>query len=76
MTPTAHYLEYLDHAGPVLAEPVRVRDGQALISEQLGSGVDWDEAVLGRLADQGEVRSPRRQPGRRDPGLDRGAGSA
>jgi mandelate racemase len=52
VTPTAHYLEYLDHAGPVLAEPVRVRDGHVLISEQPGSGIDWDEAVLSRLADQ------------------------
>jgi mandelate racemase len=55
VTPTAHYLEYLDHAGPVLTEPVRVRDGHVLISEQPGSGVDWDEAVLSRLADQGDV---------------------
>jgi mandelate racemase len=56
VTPTAHYAEYLDHAGPILAEPVQVRDGQLLISERPGSGVDWDEAVLGRLAESGEVR--------------------
>jgi mandelate racemase len=55
VTPTAHYLEYLDHAAPVLAEPVRIRDGHVLISEQPGSGIDWDEAVLSRLTDQGEV---------------------
>lgn len=56
MTPTAHYAEYLDHAGPILAEPVQVRDGQLLIPDRPGSGVDWDEAVLGRLADSGEIR--------------------
>jgi mandelate racemase len=39
-----------------LAEPVQVRDGQLLIPDRPGSGVDWDEAVLGRLADSGEVR--------------------
>jgi mandelate racemase len=55
VTPTAHYLEYLDHAGPVLAEPVCVREGHVLIPDRPGSGVEWDEAVLGRLAEQGEI---------------------
>jgi mandelate racemase len=49
VTPTAHYLEYLDHAAPVLTEPVRVRDGNVLISERPGSGIEWDEAVIRRL---------------------------
>jgi mandelate racemase len=55
VTPTAHYLEYLDHAGPLLTEPVRVRDGHVLVSDRPGSGVEWDEGVLGRLADRGEL---------------------
>jgi mandelate racemase len=48
-TPTCHRLEYLDHAGPILAEPVRVRDGFALPPERLGSGIEWDEDVLARV---------------------------
>jgi mandelate racemase len=51
VTPTAHYLEYLDHAAPVLLEPVRVRDGTVLISERPGSGIEWDEAAVERLLD-------------------------
>jgi L-alanine-DL-glutamate epimerase-like enolase superfamily enzyme len=43
------YLEYLDHARPILAEPVRVRDGQVLISDRPGSGIEWDEAAIRQL---------------------------
>lgn len=49
ITPTAAYLEYLDHARPVLAEPVRVQGGQILISDRPGSGIEWDEAAIRRL---------------------------
>jgi mandelate racemase len=46
-TPTAHWLEYVDWAAPVLAEPVSVSDGCMSPSERPGSGVRWDEdAVL------------------------------
>ncbi|BCJ47376.1 mandelate racemase [Actinoplanes ianthinogenes] len=50
VTPGAVYLEYLDHARPVLAEPVQVRDGRVLISDRPGSGVAWDEAAIRRLS--------------------------
>lgn len=46
VTPTAHYLEYLDHAGPILQEPVAVRAGRAYASDAPGNGIAWDEAVL------------------------------
>ena len=46
-TPTAHWLEYADWWNPVLAEPIRVEDGMAMIDGALGSGVTWNEnAVL------------------------------
>ena len=51
VTPTAPYLEYLDHAAPVLLEPVRGPDGTVLISERPRSGIDWDEAAVQRLPD-------------------------
>lgn len=54
VTPTAHYLEYLDHAGPILAEPVQLQDGCVVISEQPGSGITWDEAAIQRLIRDGE----------------------
>jgi mandelate racemase len=51
VTPTATYLEYLDHARPVLAEPLRVQDGHVLIPDRPGSGIEWNEAALRRLLD-------------------------
>jgi len=55
VTPTAHYLEYLDHAAPILTEPVEVSEGNVLIAERPGSGIEWDEAVIGRLTDREEA---------------------
>ncbi|MDP9017860.1 MAG: mandelate racemase [Candidatus Eremiobacteraeota bacterium] len=46
VTPTAHYLEYLDHAGPILQEPVQVKDGSILPSRGPGAGIEWDEERL------------------------------
>jgi mandelate racemase len=48
VTPTAHYLEYMDWANPILNEPVAIRDGHALIPGRPGSGVTWDEAAVRR----------------------------
>ena len=47
-SPTAHRLEYLDHARPVLKEPVRIEDGYALLPEGPGIGLEWDEEAVGR----------------------------
>jgi mandelate racemase len=41
VTATAHLLEYLDHAAPILREPVQVRDGHVLIPDRPGSGIEW-----------------------------------
>lgn len=49
-TPTAHLLEHLDVAGPLLTEPLQVRDGCALVPDRPGIGLDWDEAALARHA--------------------------
>ncbi|HTJ25810.1 MAG TPA: enolase C-terminal domain-like protein [Candidatus Limnocylindria bacterium] len=46
VTPTAAWLEYLDHAGPILAEPVRVENGYAWPSDRPGTGIAWDEAAI------------------------------
>ena len=42
VTPTAGWLEYLDHAGSILAEPLRVSDGFAYPSTGPGAGLEWD----------------------------------
>jgi mandelate racemase len=49
-TPTAHLLEHLDVAGPLLRQPLEVRDGMAIIPERPGLGLEWDEAALTRWA--------------------------
>jgi mandelate racemase len=51
VTPTRHRLEYLDHAGPILRDPVRVEDGQAIVpTDRPGAGIEWDEEEVERLA--------------------------
>ena len=43
---TAHWLEYVNWANPILAEPLVVERGFARASETPGTGVQWnDEAV-------------------------------
>lgn len=50
VTPTCHWLEYVDWASPILARPLVVRDGHVLIPETPGSGIEWDEKAVARFA--------------------------
>jgi mandelate racemase len=45
-TPTAHWLEYVDWADAVLAEPLRVKDGHLMVPEAPGIGLKWDEKAV------------------------------
>jgi mandelate racemase len=45
-TPTAHWLEYADWWNPVMAQPIRVDNGLAMIDGALGSGVSWNEPAV------------------------------
>ncbi|MXZ70019.1 MAG: mandelate racemase [Acidobacteria bacterium] len=47
VTPLAHYLEFLDLAGAVLAEPPRVVGG-CVTARGPGLGLEWDEAAVTR----------------------------
>lgn len=45
-TPTRHWLEYVDWAEPLLAEPLRIADGMAITPNRPGHGMSWNlEAV-------------------------------
>ena len=44
---TAHYLEWLDLAGAVLADPVRPERG-TVTARGPGLGMDWDEEAVER----------------------------
>ncbi len=48
VTPTCHYLEYVDWADAILAEPLAIVDGTAVIPERPGTGVVWDEKAVER----------------------------
>lgn len=48
VTPTAHWLEYVDWAAPVLQQPLAVKDGHVLTSEAPGCGIAWDEGAVAK----------------------------
>ena len=48
VTPTRDRLEYLDLAGPILKEPLRIEDGHAVIPTSPGTGVEWEEESVRR----------------------------
>ena len=48
VTPTCHFLEYVDWADAILAEPLAIVDGAAVIPERPGTGVVWDEKAVER----------------------------
>jgi mandelate racemase len=49
-TPTAHWLEYIDWWNPILAEPLRVENGTAIVDDAIGTGLDWNEDAVHRFA--------------------------
>jgi len=48
VTPTAHWLEYMDWASGILAEPLEIRDGNAIVPERPGNGMRWNEDAVAR----------------------------
>lgn len=50
VTPGAHWLEYVDWATPFLAEPLQVQDGYAQVTTSPGTGIEWDEDAVLKLA--------------------------
>ncbi len=47
-TPTAHWLEYAEWFNPIIAQPLRIVDGCAVLDERPGSGVEWNEDAVAR----------------------------
>jgi mandelate racemase len=48
VTPTCHWLEYVDWADVLLQEPLRIDRGRALVPDRPGAGMAWDEAAVAR----------------------------
>jgi mandelate racemase len=49
VTPTAHWLEHLDSAAAIMAEPIEVKDGR-IAAKGPGLGMSWDERAVARYA--------------------------
>lgn len=49
-TPTAHWLEYADWWNPILAEPLRIEKGMAIVKDVIATGVEWNEDAVHRFA--------------------------
>jgi len=49
VTPTRHWLEYVDWAVPVLQEPFGVQDGHVVVPDRPGTGLEWDEEAVARF---------------------------
>ena len=46
ITPTCHWLEYMDWANAILREPLTIKDGNAVISGAPGNGLAWNEKTV------------------------------
>src|SRR6202171_4879678 len=42
VTPTAHFLEYVDWAAPILVRPLQIADGRVRPRDDPGVGLDWN----------------------------------
>src|SRR5262252_8618005 len=51
VTPTAHWLEVLDFAGPVLADPIKPTNG-TLTARGPGLGIEWKESAVAKYLTQ------------------------
>jgi mandelate racemase len=50
VTPTCHWLEYMDWAVPLLQEPFEIEQGHVLIPRRPGAGIVWNEDAVARYA--------------------------
>ena len=48
-SPTAHWLEFVDFASPILLRPAVPENGFLAASEAPGIGLEWDEAAISRF---------------------------
>ncbi len=48
VTPSSHWLEFVDWAEPVLEQPAELKDGYVLVPERPGLGMSWNEKTVQR----------------------------
>ena len=50
VSPTRHWLEYVDWAAPILKTQPEIEDGCASAPDALGIGISWDEGAVQRYS--------------------------
>ena len=50
VTPTCHWLEYVDWADPILRDPLELRNGHVICPSRPGLGMTWDEKAVNKYA--------------------------
>ena len=50
VTDTAHWLEWQDWADPILTEPFQIREGQLMVPDRPGHGIEWNEKAVAKFA--------------------------
>ncbi len=50
VTESAHWLEWQDWADPILAEPFELKDGQLVVPDRPGQGIEWNEKGVAKYA--------------------------
>jgi mandelate racemase len=50
VTPTAHWLEWVDWASPILLDPMQPAKGQLSTPDRPGLGFSWNEAAVSKFA--------------------------
>lgn len=48
VTPTCHWLEFVDWAAPVLQEPLQADGGMVQVPDRPGSGIQWNETAVAK----------------------------
>jgi mandelate racemase len=46
VSPTMHWLEYVDWAEPILQTPLRIDNGDAVMPDVPGTGIEWNERTV------------------------------
>jgi len=46
VSPTRHWLEYMDWGSAILEEPLQVKEGMAITPNRPGIGISWDEEAI------------------------------
>jgi mandelate racemase len=58
VTPTRHWLEFVDWAAPILERPLELAGGAALVPDRPGTGVTWNSEALERHRIAGPFEHP------------------